>query len=464
LKFLEEAKLVYEQPNKVINVPQGYGALLRKETTITRNIKGLYTSSFIASIVACIGENTIALAHFDLHTPPALLNKMIDATKVSTIVVCSREGDQIVKSNILEYIKKNLPEQKVIHKDVHEKITGIVISFESSSANTIHPQLQRLTSHQQPKEGSVLHHPQEFQFGTVQKIEELIGFRARRKKKGKSNERNLFIFDGAHWESMANSLKVDDSDSLTKQELEFFGRDNTFYIIMQKIPLLVQEFKVEDIFGRRQFKRIAMALETYFNNFDIDVIYRRNLKDSLTCDFNRSLVHTPADRKMSNKIVTLLDQKGALPIEEIRKIYDAYEQTADKSAYKSQMEVEYFGILLHYYERRQYHDYAAEIKKIKTKAVEANAAGVKEYKGENYAGALEKFNEVLTHLTVVATKIDPLIATCYFNIGKSLFNLKEYTKALPPLRTSLELNKLQKKETDKIEKVIEECESKSQEK
>jgi len=129
---------------------------------------------------------------------------------------------------------------------------------------------------------------------------------------------------------MANSLKVDDSDSLTKQELEFFGRENTFYIIMQKIPLLVQEFKVEDIFGRRQFKRIAMALETYFNNFDIDVIYRRNLKDSLTCDFNRSLVHTPADRKMSNKIVTLLDQKGALPIEEIRKIYDAYEQTAEK--------------------------------------------------------------------------------------------------------------------------------------
>jgi len=364
LKFLEEAKLVYEQPNKVINVPQGYGALLRKETTITRNIKGLYTSSFIASIVGCIGEDTIALAHFDLHTPPALLNKMIDATKVSTVVVCSREGDQIVKSNILEYIKKNLPEQKVIHKDVHEKITGIVISFESSSANTIHPQLQRLTSHQQPKEGSVLHHPQEFQFGTVQKIEELIGFRARRKNKGKSNEkRNLFIFDGAHWESMSNSLKVDDSDSLTKQELEFFGRENTFYIIMQKIPLLVQEFKVEDIFGRRQFKRIAMALETYFNNFDIDVIYRRNLKDSLTCDFNRSLVHTPADRKMSNKIVTLLDQKGALPIEEIRKIYDAYEQTAEKSAYKNQMEVEYFGILLHYYERRQYHDYAAEIKK-----------------------------------------------------------------------------------------------------
>jgi len=71
---------------------------------------------------------------------------------------------------------------------------------------------------------------------------------------------------------------------------------------------------------------------------------------------------------------------------------------------------------------------------------------------------------VLTHLTVASTKTDPLIATCYFNIGKSLFNGKEYTKALQPLRISLELSKLQNKETEKIEKVIEECESKSKEK
>jgi len=166
---------------------------------------------------------------------------------------------------------------------------------------------------------------------------------------------------------------------------------------------------------------------------------------------------------MSKKIVSLLDTKGAVPIDEIRKIYDAYEQSAPKSAYKNQLEVEFFGILLQYYERRQYTDYANEIKKLKTKAVEANSAGVNEYKKPNYPAALEKFNEILTYLTVASTKTDPLIATCYFNIGKSLFNLKEYAKALPPLRMSLELNKLQGKETEKIQKVLEECESKSKE-
>jgi len=88
---------------------------------------------------------------------------------------------------------------------------------------------------------------------------------------------------------------------------------------------------------------------------------------------------------------------------------------------------------------------------------------VNEYKKPNYPAALEKFNEILTYLTVASTKTDPLIATCYFNIGKSLFNLKEYAKALPPLRMSLELNKLQGKETEKIQKVLEECESKSKE-
>jgi len=99
-----------------------------------------------------------------------------------------------------------------------------------------------------------------------------------------------------------------------------------FMLPCKKIPKIVDESKVQDIFGRSQFKRIAMGIETYFNNWDIDVIFRRNMKDSLTCDFNRSLENTKDDQKMSKKIVSLLDTKGAVPIDEIRKIYDAYEQ------------------------------------------------------------------------------------------------------------------------------------------
>src|SRR5690606_8952205 len=128
------------------------------------------------------------------------------------------------------------------------------------------PRVEKFPYGQTPQ--NLLHHPQEQKFLAVQKIEQIIGLRAKQQTK-KFRNKQLRIFDGCAWETLEDwHFFIDTSHALTKKEMKSFTKDNPYITLNINLRELIGEVKKTIPFiGEFNDMHVTFYLEDYLNNF-----------------------------------------------------------------------------------------------------------------------------------------------------------------------------------------------------
>ena len=456
----------------IIYVPQGYCAKFM-DATNPYGLNGLYTDSFSScNIVVCIGKKQISLAHFDFQNSTKTIQQQIELTSDPSckVIILYRQSGDIIKKELLEYLGKKMPSQIVISKQMDDQHEGIYVSLNSASIGVpmddVHPGIKKFPIGERPE--GLIHHPQEQQLLAVRKIEQLIGLRARYKTE-ETRKKLFLIFDGICWEPLDKAeLSVDVSHNSTREEMEFFSKEDPFITITGKLAEIVKKIKAEGFIALNPWQKVAMSiashLEGYLNDYDYELLFKRNLGNAINSDLINKEQSLPQDKIFQKKLNETLAKPYPI-FEETRSLLVDYMKTPP-TAFKKQFLSEYKIFRKHYEERKYYANAHHGRLQIKEEAKRVNAKAISAYKEENYSEAFQLFSQVLTGFTQVCLKSNPELASVFFNLGKCLLKAAKFESAIFFLRSSLILKqnyihpKPRVEEVQKIEDALIECQQK----
>ncbi len=407
------------------------------KATLAYGIDGLYTNGFsICNIIAVIGQDKLVLVHADQLTNPAAIKDEVEwVDEPNELILIFREKWQnVLTTQMFRQLAKLLPNKKINLVKMDDEHDGVYLSFHASSANTLHPNIKKYPIHIHPD--NLLRHPLEQLFLAVQKIEQIIGLRAKTETQ-RVRKKYLNIFDGRAWEPVgSNELMIDDSDDTTKKEIAFIKPHDSYIVIIGKLAGIAQSYHdiikcVEDI---KQFVQpIGFHLEGYLNNFDALKLFKRNLFQLTNENDKNSIFRLEQPGSNEDKeIVVGLQAALANPsstANTFEKLLIPYKQEAPETPFKTQLTNEYTNFHKHYDERMIYTSQKEEYRAYLKKAVKHCKAAIETYQSNRFSGATNLFLEGLKLCTYCCLRIQDSLAKSYYNTGRALYQVQEYQKA-----------------------------------
>lgn len=444
----------------IVHVPQGRSARFMR-ATIPYGIEGLHTDGFsTCNIIICMGNDKITLTHADLRTNPEIIKEQIMwVGEPNETIIIAREN--ILLNQLLPHLQKILPGRNFITKQMDKKHDGIVVTFNSNPENDIHRQINKIPIGERPK--NLLHHPSEEKFLAVQKIEQVIGLRAAFTTQKFRNYQQL-IFDGRAWEPIDdNEFNIRLNHKMTREEYEFFKPSDTRTTIAGKLMGVIQnaQQKIElhgDI--KELADSVAFYLEGYLNKFDALMLYKRNIKETLTCaDYSPN---SDDDRKFKEDVLVILQEKHR-DFDMIHSIFAEYKQKSPQTEFKKNVVSEFEQFAKDYHSRMMYRQNESfQQEQLRLLGV-ANNIAVSHYRAKEFSAASNIFFEILKKATLCCLKSSEELVTAYYNFGRSLQQEFKYNEARFFINTARILResyvKSNQAELEKVKKALAECES-----
>lgn len=406
------------------------------EVSSLYDISGLYTDGFSTCNILILFNKAIGsveLAHIDASIALRIeqvqeQSSLDDATE---IVLISREDKgKKIRDTLVDYLKAKYPAKTVTVKMADMSESGVQASSVKKDG-TFQLVIEKFSPSSAPN--NILHHPDEQKFLAVQKIEQIIGRRAKITSRT-SLVRRLCIFDGICWEHMESlDFKIDESHSITQQEMSRFSESDSCDVVVKKLAEILQLTEKEGAAPSFQedlesfLMEVAGYFENYLNNYDYDLLLRRS-NESILSTSDRS---TPDKAHVANEFLV----SNYLT----RELYKKFEQTKEEK----------IGA-----------------------AKAANKYAIEAYQNKQYVAAGHLFFSILKTLTYYCVKSDPLLAVAYYNLGRTFFREDNYRQSHFFLKTAALLRsqkyfssqKGNAAELKKVESALQECESKLAEK
>ena len=450
----------------LINVPQGKSASFINSSTPIYGIEGLYTNNFTScNILIGIAKDRFILMHIDsrMHFP-AIKHEIDWLGDQKEVIILFRSAGKFITDMLLRYFSKELKEVTPKLKKMSDADDGIIVSITEDRKNEIHPQVKKLAADQNID--NLLFHPQEEKFKTVQVIEQIIGVIAESKTR-EIREKTLNIFNGLCWEPVPEGeLKVDTQEHRTQLEMKNFQSDDHYFLISRKILKIIEAMKKEDIpivgEGKDIADTMACHFEDYFNHYDAELIFKRNVEALL--NWKESLPICFQDNQFRQVIDKLIEEKS--PVAEIKKAMDEFKKAKGESTqFKFDNLGELDSFYLHYQDRMTSKKQYQQSKEFLQSAFKKSRYGKKEFDNKNYSAAANLFLETLREVTFSCLKNDKLLATTYYNCGRSLQLLGELSKAKFFMEIALTLKKqeqvLDMHYIKKIQSALQNCQEKN---
>lgn len=441
--------------SKIIYVQQGNSARLSK-TSMPYDIVGLFTDGFSScNIIACRTDDKLVLMHIDTQTiiSPVMKHKIVEELKwignVARVEVYYRKADEANGEHVLNELLVLFGREKI---KPHTQITplekgGVYLSFNGVElfAKDIQPD-------------NLIHHPQEQQFTAVQKITQIVGVIDISKTQA-HRVKTLNIFDGLAWQTITKSdLEIDISGRETKMDMEYFLQTDPCIAVAQKIlDIRLNNIKHGIIMLDKDTPEapmeIAFYMEGYLNGFDKAASFKQNI-DYLIRGYGALTPESPEDVKFKADIELVLKKSGDI-FAEVQNIIEQYTQNAPNTKYKTDNLMVYQMFYDHYEKRRYFDSIGLERVDIKTNAIEKSKKAIESFLAKDFQTSSDLFLDVVKNLSYCCVNSDALLATAYYNYGRSLFCLGKHEEASIFLGISLNLREnytLPKPEIAQLEK------------
>ncbi len=428
--------------SKTIYVPQGYSARIRKVTEVY-GINGLYTDNFtLCNIVACIGLDKAVLMHIDNRNAIQHIQKEINwVDEPKQVFIMFRSGDgEGAKQELLAQLQVTMPSITPIVKKVDNAYGGIYLSLQAHEQNDIHPTIKKFMVHDYPNQ--LIHHPQEQQFLTVRKIEQIIGTRAMLQPAyciAKLNRFRICIFNSFCWENLDPSqLKINDSHEFTQREMAIFTPDDSFADISAKILQIMNALKpIMTIIGDEEMiaSKASMFVEDYLHNYQYEYLFKRNLKQMM--DYFSCKPLSAIDYAFKKSFIALLAETEANIFSNIEQAMEKYLQEAPDTEFKKTINREYQRFVEHYVHRNYYYEHEQIARQYQQRARRQSDYAQQAYRTQQCESAVNLYLDSLKSYTYSCLKDNPELAWAYYNYGISLYQVKRYQEARSFLHNSL---------------------------
>jgi len=446
---------------KTIYVPQGFSARLQPGT-INLGIDSIYSDGFsTCNLLVCIGEKEVSLIHIDIYrtyTPQAIREEIEKIKGSKKIFVIYRDTvGEFVKGRLLESLKS----YKISWQKVDDTCQGVSIGIKDKS-------LKFWKKNESPTE--LIHHPQEIQLIATQRIYQMIGMRAI-VATNQCFSKPLDVFSNHTWQPYSeNDLKIYQGHDLTREEMNSFTKIDSFFDITKKLSVIQGNLKKEGFLIEENpllmLQSIAPSMESYLNEYDYKIPFSRNLRESIEHYTKLALgnkTFTEEDKVFSTKLKELLDKSGDV-FDVVSQFMSEHEKEKNKTYFGEKILDDYKLYVKHYNERKCSEEMQKKNGKDKENAILCTKSAKKHYLEKKYQAADTLFTEALNKFTYSCLNTDPDLATAYYNLGRTLFQLGEYPLAHSYLEICLYLRKklpnIAKDDIIKTEKALQECEAK----
>jgi len=453
---------------KVLHIPQGFSGRITQDS-IHYGIEGLYTDSFgICNILVCLSKDKTKglLCHIDTHAINCWEKVRAEIEWVGDdqeLFILHRTHKEVIKNALLKKVRTKLNVRVKMHTvAIAEEFDGILCTLKRNENSTIHPHIKALLIDVVPP--NLHRHPQEQRVLAVQKIEQIIGQLELALTK-RLRDKQFSIFDGRGWESLEEETRLQKMSEQTKAEMDFFQRDDLYVKIASKLlgvmrhtrennPISASDEQNADILNGSALD-VAFFMESYLNDYtNIQAIFYRNVQDI----FNNKATPpiTAQDKQIILEVGNLKDPKTFYEV--VTRLVEKFNAEAPESAFKEGILPEFKKISMHYINRLNYAKLDQEHQTQIQRAQKLNSEALACYKAKppNYERAAALFSQAICNLTFSTVKTDAQLASLYYNYGKTLLKLQDYTKAYHCLQYSLLLrqqNKLVKPDKADIEKI-----------
>lgn len=423
---------------KLINVPQGFSARMIKDTQ-NYGFDGLYTDGFSScNIVVCIGEGKLILMHVDLLSASDIGKvskemRWVDGPR-QVVIIYRKDFDSSigVKDLILQEFKKTMSGETIIVKEVGIEVHSVFVSFETRHLSLIHPNIMFLDA---PPEG-LISHPQQQRFLAVQKIEQIIGLEARFKTRLYPRKKTS-IFDGRSWVPMGNTeLNINTSHAITKNDMQYFEKNDECMTLAKKLSNIIASSGVPFYSSVEGYMDTAFYLEGYLNDYDYKLLFKRNFKDVIAS--KHYIPSTIFDQSFNSELEKSLSSAGDV-FDAVTEVINHYRLSNLDTQFKLGIIAEYDMFAEHYTNRKACADLRRHYSELKQESLAVSEAAKQDYANKNYSSAAELFFREIKLLACFTMTNDSLMASAYYNCGRSLFQGKEYKKAASFLAICLEL-------------------------
>ena len=410
-----------------IHIPQGRGARLGMPKEIT-GVIGLYTNNFSSCvIISAMTQFKAVLIHADYKTSIGQIFQELEWIDDAIINLFYRESHKEVNATrILKELKAKFPEKEIRENKLLDTQHGILLSFfEEPGKQTNGIRLYQLPRDNKPDR--LIFHPKEQQFLSTQKIEQIIGFRQLHDT-GEIVVKEVCIFDCFLWKPIEDSdLCITKKGELTEEEMSQFTPQDDYVTIARKLIGIAEASKtsgVEIADNDYQFVMpVAFWLEGYLNNFDADMLLRRNIKSLLDPSNENSLYSynssNQEDASVAKKLLTLnSNEKSEDYLKQFDKIIIEY-QKSPHTEFKKSLLQECSMFRRHHSKRIEYQDAALANLKHQKRAKELAKIGLKSMVAKNYSAAKNLFAEALHYCIISCDMSDKILVSALFNYARA---------------------------------------------
>lgn len=440
----------------VIYVPQGRSAKLTSFSS-KLEVSQLYTNGFTTcNIIVGIGKEQILLVHADLRTDVEQIIHELEQAQIETVFIIYREQGKYLLNHLHFNIKIAMTAADINLKEVNEECEGILVFLNAHEDNSLLSQIKLCSATERPE--NIFHHPQEQYFLTIHKIEQVIGLKARNSA-GTLYSKQLCVYDGIAWLPIkSQELSLDLSNKLIREEMDSFEKNDSYITLARKLAKIVDPNNmVGDLEGI--LLSAILYLESYLNNYDCELIFKRNMMEFLSARDNKPC--SEKDKSLKLELLEFFQNKQVFL--RVNESISRYKEDAPASAFKEAILKEYAYLSTDYQARNFYNDLKNKYEMKLSEAEEIAQRAIKSYKEGNFAKAASRFLKVIRIVTLVSTKLNVDLGKAYYNCGRSLYQADQFEVAIGFLKISLELkegyrqDKEKSADIEKTEKAITEC-------
>ncbi len=403
-----------------VHVPQGRVATLGLPPPMT-GVDSLFTSEFSSCVVITVVSNSKAmLMHLDRQTYfPDALDLVESFGQAAVVTLHFRPEFKDLKEKMMAYIAKHNPGMVVTEYAVPRTLDGVSVSLTKSGL------VKKLLPIGTVPE-RLIRHPLEQRFLAVQKIEQIIGFRARAQGSGIVGK-CLSIFDGMLWMNIVkDELTVAADNVWTTMELSQFKPEDTYVEVAGKLGSLVDALLQEKKTSLAEsIENLVMPIgvwfEAYLNGFDEAKLFKRNvlafLRDTITKDLcNYSTLKTEEDQALVEGLQQALSGDSDNFLQQADALIQTYKQVPSSDR-KAHFLSGYEVFRLHYDERKIYRAYKQEnkarMKQVKALLVKA----IDLRKKKKFMGSRNLCREAFKHCLASRDMTNKALVTTLHNLG-----------------------------------------------
>jgi len=349
-----------EKEKRIVYIPQGRSGRLNEQSAV-HGVKGLYTDGFsTCNVIACIGKTKMVLIHADQFTNPRYIAdeiNWVDEPRELLVIIRKGCGEHVFSALTSHPEVKGL---KFPIKYMDKGHDGVYLSFIEQPESDIHTKIKKYEISKRPD--NLIHHPDEQIFLAVQKIEQVIGLRAKSERKSIKTKKML-IFEGHMWLLIPPREKeINKTHPKTHREINNFKKGDCFVIIAGKLRGMIKYFNktIQGTLNPEDVMSIATYLEWYVNKpDDADALFRRNMLSLLSKDSEVNIYKLCNPKQQDKPYLGKLKSTLSKPEEvfdAIAKIINEYKiNTSSSSSFKKQLLSEFATFAHHYNDRLYYY-------------------------------------------------------------------------------------------------------------